>query len=162
MAPSKFTRTVLTARMRRSPRTPSIDGSTEPLVGEKALRPAWLAVADFIEAGFRQEIAENPACSGGVEPSKQRVAGEAEVEIIDDVHFREFADELAAAFAMEGFDSEILCQPCQEMAEGHCVEYDFFPNGCGKGGGGVAGDEKVNVAAMLFKNWVFWVQLPPA
>jgi hypothetical protein len=57
MAPSKFKRTVLTARMRmtrmrRNPRTPSIDGLTEPLVGKEALRPAWLAVADFIEAGF--------------------------------------------------------------------------------------------------------------
>lgn len=76
------------------------------------------------------------------------------MKFVDGIQRGERADELSAAFAMDGCDVELLRQHFQETGQAVPVNPDFR-----RGGGFVpAGDQKMNFAAGFFENGKFGIQ----
>lgn len=87
-----------------------------------------------------EEIAGDAGGCRGVRAAEDGVAGEGEMEFVDEVEAGEFADEFAAAFAVEMADVVFGHEEIEECAEVHVMDGDGWWDHWLGG----AGDEEVD------------------
>lgn len=110
----------------------------------------WLEVGHFEMAGRGEEFSGDAGGGRSAGATEKRVAGDGEVEFVDEIELGEFVDEAAAAFAVEGFDAVIGGEDFEKLSQRRLVDNDGRRSGWFL----IAGDEEMDGAAGFLENRV--------